>query len=99
MLKKEAPSGLYFPLLLAAAGVSGVFGGVFATRKERKNGLINGASAAVLPIVAYLTAAVLLNRGFALGSLLPCLTLLCCSVAAGIAAANRKKKMNIKKRK
>ena len=99
LLKKELSSNLYFPLLLSAAGVSGLFGGASATRKERKNGLLNGALAAVLPISAYLIATAVLQRRFAWSSLLPCLVLLIGSVAAGVVAANRTVKAKNKKRK
>ncbi|MBQ9551495.1 MAG: TIGR04086 family membrane protein [Clostridia bacterium] len=99
ILEKEASASLYFPLLLGAAGVSGVVGGVFATRKERKSGLVNGALAAVLPMVIYLIAATVIRRRFEFGSLLPCLALLVGSVVAGILVANRKTKVKIKKRK
>ncbi len=99
LLKKNAAADLFFPLLLGSAGVSGLIGGFSAAAKERKQGLLNGSLAAVLPILSYLAAVTVLNRSFRLGSLLPCLVLLATSVAAGIAAANRKQKMKIKKRK
>jgi len=99
LLENKLDSSLYFPLLLAAAGISGLIGGAFATAKEKKNGLINGALAAVLPAAVYLTAASVLNHGFAPAGLLPCLALLTASVASGIAVANRKTKPKIKKRK
>ncbi len=99
LLKKELAASWYFPLLLGAAGISGLCGGVCATRKERKNGLVNGALAAVLPCLAYLAAAAGSSRGFAWGSLLPCFVLLACSIVGGVAAANKKMKPKIKKRK
>ena len=99
LLKKNVAADLFFPLLLGSAGVSGLIGGFSAAAKERKQGLLNGSLAAVLPILSYLAAVTALNRSFRVGSLLPCLVLLAASVAAGIAAANRKQKMKIKKRK
>ena len=99
LLKKELSGELYFPLLIGAAAVSGVFGGGIATRKSRKNGLLNGVTSAVFPITAYLITVTALNRRFEIGSLLPCLALAVASTAAGIVMANRKNKPKIKKRK
>lgn len=99
LFKKNAAADLFFPLLLGSAGVSGLIGGAVATAKEKKNGLLNGALAAVLPIIFYLTAAIALNRSFSFGSLLPCLAMLTASIAAGVAVANRKTTLKIKKRK
>lgn len=99
LLKKNVSRELYFPLLIAASCISGTVCGVSATRRERKNGLFNGAMSSTVPILTYLITATALQQRFELRSILPALAVLVASVGAGIALANRKKHTKAKKRK
>ena len=82
----------YIPFLTLSIILSGILSGYISTFKIRKNGLVNGAVAALPLAVILLVSMSVANNAFALLMLIPCAIMVVSGAIGGIAAVNIKRK-------
>ncbi len=98
LLKTGAQQSTYLPLLMTVSFVSGLTGGYAAVRKKRKNGLVNGLLASLIPLIFILLLITVANKGFNIFELVICVCCLFGSCLGSVLTVNIKRKRKIKKK-